>query len=111
MIGFDISGSIPGDWISLGDVCRNRLGMQCQYGSRYANDICKDLRIIGTTADYHSMQIHREDVDEYVGRVLRFRYDNGIISKGEFENLIPSEWARKDSDRRNPDFIPPKDRA
>lgn len=74
----------PTDYVSLGDVCRNRLGMQCQYGSRYANDICKDLRITGTTADYHSMTIHKDDVDHYVGRALKYRYQQGIISESEF---------------------------
>lgn len=72
-------------YVSLGDVCRQRIGMQCQYGSRYANDICKDLRITGTTADYHQMTIHPDDVDEYVTRVLTHRLTFGVISQSEFE--------------------------
>jgi len=61
------------DYVSLGDVCRNQLGMQCQYGSRYADNLCKDLRYIGTPADYHPMKIHKEDVEEYVRRVVAYR--------------------------------------
>lgn len=61
------------DYVSLGDVCRNQLGMQCQYGSRYADTICMDLRYIGDTGDYHSMKIHKDDVSDYVRRVIAHR--------------------------------------
>ena len=81
---------MPGDYVELGDVCRKRLGMQCQYGSRYANDLCKDLRYIGTTADYHSMQIHRDDVEEYVGRVAIYRHKIGAIGEAESFALCPA---------------------
>jgi hypothetical protein len=60
--------AVLAEYVSLGDVCRNLLDMQCQYGSRYANTICKDLRILGDTGNYHSMKIHKDDVAEYVRR-------------------------------------------
>jgi len=68
------------DFVNLGDVCRGRLGMQCQYGSRYADTICKDLRITGTTSDYHSMEIHKDDVETYVNRVTDYRRSIGAIA-------------------------------
>lgn len=67
------------EYVNLGDVCRNRIGMQCQYGSRYSQTICADLRFRGTVADYHSMEIHWGDVEEYVERVLRHRREIGAI--------------------------------
>lgn len=69
--------------VSLGDVCRQKLGMQCQYGSRYADkQQCEDnpesycgdgLRITGTTADYHGMKIHKDDVETFVSRVKAYK--------------------------------------
>lgn len=68
------------DYVLLGDVCRRQLGMQCQYGSRYAETICRDLRIQGTCSDYHSMMIHKDDVAEYVRRVQEQRNQQiGIV--------------------------------
>lgn len=73
------------DFVSLGDVCRSRLAMQCQYGSRYANpafssDSAKEagrfypfcaegLRITGNFDNYHSLEIHCDDVETFVQRV------------------------------------------
>jgi hypothetical protein len=72
-------------YVNLGDVCRKELGLQCQYGSRYADPAwstesareagsywkyCGEgLRIIGTSTNYHLMKIHRNDVKEFVKRV------------------------------------------
>lgn len=69
------------EFVSLGDVCRNSLGMQCQYGSRYADKkwekeypFCGEgLRITGESRAYHSMKIHRDDVAEFVSRVWQVR--------------------------------------
>lgn len=65
------------EMINLGDVCRSQLGMQCQYGSRYADrrwhpeyQYCGDgLRITGDSGNYHSMTIHRDDAAMFVERV------------------------------------------
>ena len=66
---------------NLGEVCRSQLYMQAQYGARYADrrwekeyHFCGEgLRIIGTSADYHSMQIHEDDIEEFVIRVKQAR--------------------------------------
>jgi hypothetical protein len=78
------SASRPDDqgYVSFGDVARMRLGNQCQYISRYVNRnfsddpaypyLGDDLRITGSTNNYHSLRIHREDVDLFVERVREF---------------------------------------
>jgi hypothetical protein len=65
------------NYVNLGSVIRKCSGMQCQYGSRY---FCKNwsdeykylgegLRIIGTSVLYHSMEIHKDDVEEATKRL------------------------------------------
>lgn len=76
------------EYVNLGDVCRRRLEMQCQYGSRYASTICSHLRVKGDLGDYHSMTIHKDDVDEYVQMVLDHQLENGQISYDEFVRLM-----------------------
>ena len=69
-------------YVSVGDVCRGQLGMQCQYGSRYLNDtislpgypfLGEGLRVRGTHVNYHTLEIHKDDVDEFVRRVKEYR--------------------------------------
>lgn len=60
----------------FGDFSRNRLGMQCQYGSRYVTGrldgypaLGEGLRFKGTDrGDYHAIEIHRDDMDEFEKR-------------------------------------------
>lgn len=72
-------------FVNFGDVCRSRLGMQCEYVSRYVNPnfssesaiaaghhtpFCGEgLRINGDPSNYHSLTIHEEDIIELVKRV------------------------------------------
>lgn len=67
------------DYVSVGDVCRQRLGQQCQYGSRYLDrgwaqgensyKFCGDgLRVLGDCSNYHGMKIHKDDVETFVAR-------------------------------------------
>jgi len=65
------------DYTQLGDVCRGRVGMQCQYGSRYANpgELCGHLRYLNLdTGCYHDILIHKDDVEEFVRLVLAKRH-------------------------------------
>ena len=78
------------NFVNLGDVCRHQLGMQCQYGSRYANPAfssesaqaaghhtpycAEGLRIEGNPSDYHSLEIHQDDVQTFVERVKAARH-------------------------------------
>lgn len=79
------------DYVDFGDVARTRLGMQCQYASRYVGGVCdypnltsdpalgrslrfkKGSRPVSSSDDYHSLRIHRDDVREFVARVERVR--------------------------------------
>lgn len=79
------------DYVDFGDVARSRLGMQCQYASRYVGGLCdyqnltsdpsqgRTLRFmergrpVSSSSDYHSLRIHRDDVEEFVARVERVR--------------------------------------
>jgi hypothetical protein len=66
-------------YVPFGDVARQRLHEQCQYASRYLEgelgdpDLGSDLRWYGDTADYHGLQIHQDDVEEFVRRVRDYR--------------------------------------
>lgn len=87
------------EFANFGDVCRNRLGMQCQYGSRYVNPdfsaesakeaghfvpyLGEGLRIKGKPDNYHSLEIHTDDVDEFVSRVARHKLQCGAWASGD----------------------------
>lgn len=75
-------------YVEFGDVAIKRLDMQCQYASRYADlkwkerghvYLAEGLRIIGTAAYYHDMKIHKDDVEEFVRRVIEYRKSIGAI--------------------------------
>lgn len=68
------------EYVSFGDVARDRCGEQCQYVSNYVNpwregtpDLGAELRFQGDPGDYHSLRIHRDDVEEFVRRYLAHR--------------------------------------
>jgi hypothetical protein len=61
--------------VDFGEVARGILGRQCQYISRYVSGVADTpiladgLRVSGDKYDYHSLRIHRDDVDTFVSRV------------------------------------------
>jgi len=65
------------NYVNFGDITRKKLGIQCQYASRYVHGkiegwpyLGKDLRFKNDPInDYHSLQIHKDDVEEFVRRV------------------------------------------
>jgi len=67
------------DFVNFGDVvARGKFGMQCQYVSRYVDGVIpgwanlgKGLRFQGSAANYHSLKIHKDDVEEFVRRVKK----------------------------------------
>lgn len=65
------------DYVDFGDVCRRRLNEQAQYGSRFVDGrhgcprLGDGLRFVGDAVDYHSLRIHADDVEEFVGRYRR----------------------------------------
>lgn len=63
------------DYISFGDVSRNRMDIQCQYGSQYIDGSCgrvnlgEGLRFKNIDShSYHNIKIHKDDVEEFVRR-------------------------------------------
>lgn len=98
----DQSNSSKDQYVNFGDVCRNRLSMQCQYGSRYLQKprdgneppdtyLGDGLRILGEVEDYHSLRIHQGDVEEFVRRVARYKLRRGIWGIEEHGRLIPED--------------------
>ena len=78
-------------YVDFGDVSRQQLDLQCQYGSRYIDgyidgwpSLSKGLSNIGfdihgCVNNYHAMKIHRDDVEEFVRRVKK--YNESIVGK------------------------------
>ena len=84
------------EYIDFGDVSREQLGQQCQYGSRYITGVIdgwpnlgEGLRFTGFDDDghvnnYHAMKIHRDDVDEFVRRVNEYILSTYGIHNGKW---------------------------
>ena len=74
-------------YILFGDVSRTRLGKQAQYGVDYVTGhtpkehessciiprMSEGLRFRGNPSDYHSLFIHKNDVEIFVERVQRWK--------------------------------------
>lgn len=67
-------------YVSFGDVARGQLGEQCQYASRYIQGklgyecLGDGLRFQNlNTGNYHEIQIHQDDVAEFVRRYKQLR--------------------------------------
>lgn len=62
-------------FVSFGDVARGLLNMQCQYASYYIDGVggrpvlADGLRIVGDSGNYHSLKIHKDDIQVFVDRV------------------------------------------
>ena len=91
-------------YVRLGDVCRDILGMQCQYGSQYAAPyyaseeakakgertpyLGDGLDITGDPSDYHFMMIHRASVKTFVTRVAEYKQANFIWSEQQVASAL-----------------------
>lgn len=82
---------IADDYVDFGDIARGRLQQQCQYAVRYTGinlngeyspeywesfgykSLGENLRFIGDSGNYHSMKIHKDDVEEFVERYLSYQ--------------------------------------
>jgi hypothetical protein len=61
-------------WRELGEIAIYRIGMQAQYCAPYVvEEPGKGLRFRGDWRDYHEVEIHRDDVEEFVRRVKELR--------------------------------------
>ncbi len=78
------------DYVNFGDLVRSALNQQCQYASRYVGGHCdypdlgKGLRfiehgkVVKYADDYHALMIHKDDVKEFLSRVIIYRHENGL---------------------------------
>lgn len=79
-----------GGYSNFGDFCRSRLHQQCQYGSRYIEGKLEGYPALGEglrfhngfrygrlfpldASDYHSVKIHRDDMDEFERRYKEYQ--------------------------------------
>jgi len=75
---------IEEDFENFGEVCRNKLNMQCQTGyymleGFHGYPVMKEgLRIIGNEMNYHAIKIHKDDVQIFIDRVNAMRKRYGI---------------------------------
>jgi hypothetical protein len=92
-----ISADNSTEWVEVGDIARHQFNDQCQYMSRYLTGIGGQPRLgddlrwhggdpdtlfrqLGPGGDYHSLRIHRDDVDTWVQRVNDHRRATGQIA-------------------------------
>lgn len=80
MIAYVPYGEEAGEFICFGDLSRNEMGQQCQYGSRYVHgeidgypNLAKGLRIEGDPFNYHSLLMHVDDVPTFMRRYQEHR--------------------------------------
>lgn len=77
---------MAGSFVEFGPIARDRIGMQAQCASRYVGgahgnpDLGAGLRFKGRRDDYHFLEIHADDVEEFVRRVLEHRRKTGQIA-------------------------------
>lgn len=69
------------DYVDFGDVARKQIGQQCQYARHYLKnpEINEGIRWEGKFEDYHSLTIHKDDVEKFVTRSLTWLRAQGII--------------------------------
>lgn len=81
MTAFDriVADADENGFVNFGDVARQMLNMQSQYASYYVGglgerpDLSGGLRFKGDPASYHSLRIHKDDVEEFIARVQNAR--------------------------------------
>ena len=90
----DLQGD-PDEFINFGDIARKYLNQQCQYASRYVGglkdtpDLSPGLHFKGDPGNYHSLEIRRGDVAEFINRVLEYRRQRGI-GESSVSNFLSS---------------------
>lgn len=75
-------------YVKFGDVARQKIGMQCQYAKEYIlgrrgkpalGDGLRFRNWPNIRGNYHSIEIHEDDVAEFVRRVQEHRKEIGQI--------------------------------
>lgn len=72
-------------FVGFGEVSRQLLGKQAQYGSRFVDGafgeypkLGEGLRIVGNSDDYHNLKIHIDDINEFVKRYVAYQEEQKI---------------------------------
>lgn len=79
-----------GEYVNFGEISRSKLGRQAQYGSRFVNgsngcpDLGEGLRFRGEVWNYHSLEIHKDDIETFVDRYHQY-IDQKEASERSFE--------------------------
>lgn len=83
------------EYVNFGNIARGQMGLQCQYGCRYTGigpegertdywaelgypNLGKGLRFRGGTNNYHALEIHKDDVDEFARRFKKYINENSL---------------------------------
>src|SRR5579864_7293286 len=105
----DAEGNYYGEkldgYISFGDVARNLMGKQCQYGSRYIlgepdsyPSLGQGLRFNGLDdpgGNYHTIGIHPQDIEEFIRRYYAYMaFMNGSVedTSGNYVQLDQQDF-------------------
>ncbi len=79
MIAYAPHGADPSEWVCFGDLARNEMGQQCQYGSRYIDGSIEGwpclgtgLRFRGSPENYHAVRMHVDDIPVFMQRYREF---------------------------------------
>jgi hypothetical protein len=75
IIAYAPYGEEASEYICFGDLSRNEMRQQCQYGSRYVHgridgypNLAEGLRVEGNPFDCHSLRMHVDDVPIFMER-------------------------------------------
>lgn len=68
------------DYIPFGPVARGKLNNQAQYARHWLRDpeVNEGIRWRGDFSNYHTLEIHKDDVDDLVKRVKEKEKERGI---------------------------------
>jgi hypothetical protein len=79
-------------WVSFEEAA-DKIGIQSQYASRYVRGdedhancgnpgSVRAIRFRGDPDDYHDLLIHKDDVDDFVSRVIAAKFaENGLYAR------------------------------
>jgi cold shock CspA family protein len=97
-------------YISYADLCHRSLGTTSQAGAYYVSgldpypNLSEGIRIQGDVGMYHTLRIHRDDVERFVSRVKKWERANlhyhqkvlVYVNEGERSYFFSSRWQQPD---------------
>lgn len=104
-------------YVNFGDVSRNELGMQCQYGARYlanrnegvfseAHELGRGLRFKNLdVGNYHGIMVHIDDIPELVRRYKEWKKEYHRIYSGRLPLLHRLFFGHKQWEKEYTDML------